>query len=97
MADINSTQHQSNDRTINFAATGPFYTLHADATPGDIQDQLSARLSQLSAMLTMTTGAGFESFSNWSDEIQHNYLWACSMLAEECKGLCDFSIDLPAD
>lgn len=97
MADSNSTQDQSNHRTINFAAAGPFYTLHADATAGDIQDQLSARLSQLSAMLTMTCGAGFKTFSNWSDEIQHDYLWACSMLAEECKGLSDFSIDLPAD
>lgn len=95
MADSNSTQ--SNDRTINFAAVGPFYTLHADATHGDVQNQLSARLSQLSAMLQMTHGAGFKTFSNWSDEVQANYLWACSMLAEECKGLCDYSIDLPAD
>jgi hypothetical protein len=96
MADSNSTQHQSNDRTINFAAAGPFYTLHADATQGDIQDQLSARLSQLSAMLIMIHGGGFDSFCQWSDEIKQNYLWACSMLAEECKDLCDASI-IPAD
>jgi hypothetical protein len=88
MANSNSTQPQSNDRTIGFAApASPFYRLHEDVTPGDIHDQLEARLSQLDAMLTMTTGAGFESFSNWSNEIKENYLWACSMLAAECKEL----------
>ena len=87
MADLNSTQSQSNDRTIAFAASGPFYMLHADATVGDVHDQLDARLSQLRAMLTMTCGGGFETFNNWSDEIKQNYLWACSMLADECESL----------
>ena len=87
MADSNSTQSQSNDRTIAFASSGPFYTLHADATALDVQDQLNARLSQLQAMLTMTCGGGFETFNNWSDEIKQNYLWGCSMLADECKEL----------
>lgn len=90
MADSNSTQHQHklNDRVIDFAApASPFYLLHDGVTAMDAQDQLSARLLQLSAMLTMTCGAGFETFSNWSNEIQQNYLWACSMLADECKEL----------
>lgn len=87
MADSNSTQSQSNDRTITFAASNPLYTLHAGATSLDVQDQLSARLSQLQAMLTMTCGTGFETFNNWSDPIKDNYLWACSMLADECKEL----------
>lgn len=88
MADINSTQDQQNDRTIGFAApASPFYRLHEDVTPGDIHDQLAARLSQLRAMLTMTCGAGFETFDNWADPIKHNYLWGCSMLADECESL----------
>lgn len=90
MADSNSTQHQSqsNDRVIGFAApASPFYLLHGDVTAMDAQDQLNARLLQLSAMLTMTCGAGFETFSNWSNEVQQNYLWACSMMADECKEL----------
>lgn len=87
MADSNSTQSQSNDRAIDFAALGPFYTLHADVTPFDVRNQLDVRLSQLQSMLTMTYGAGFETFDNWSDTIKENYLWACSMLADECKEL----------
>lgn len=87
MADSNSTQSQLNDRAINFATVGPFYTLHADVTPLDVRDQLAVRLSQLQSMLTMTYGNGFETFDNWSDTIKENYLWACSMLAAECKDL----------
>lgn len=89
MANSNSTQSPSNNpRTIDFAApASPFYRLHEDVTTGDIHDQLEARLSQLDAMLTMTRGSGFETFNNWSDPIKENYLWACSMLAAECKEL----------
>jgi len=87
MANSNSTQHQQNDRTIHFACSAEMYQLHADATQADVRDQVEARLSQLCAMLTMTCGGGFETFDNWSDPIKHNYLWACSMLADECKEL----------
>lgn len=90
MTTDDSTQHQpqSSDRVICFAApASPFYLLHGDVTALDAQDQLGARLSQLSAMLTMTCGGGFDSFCQWSEEIQQNYLWACSMLADECKEL----------
>lgn len=90
MAETNSTQPNTNDRLIGFAAVAsPFYQLHANATTADVQDQLSARLSQLCAMLIMTRGSGFETFNNWSDKIKENYLWACSMLAEECHGLAE--------
>ncbi|MBW8364716.1 MAG: hypothetical protein K0M39_09185 [Rhizobium sp.] len=89
MAGSNSTQTQPSDRTIDFAfsISTPLYQLHPDATPVDIKTQLSTRLSQLYAMLVTTTGDGFESFDNWSDEIKGNYLWACSMLAKECNEL----------
>lgn len=90
MANGNSTQPNRNDRLIEFAAVAsPFYQLHTNATTAAVHDQLSARLSQLSAMLIMTTGQGFEAFDSWNDEIKENYLWACSMLAKECLGLAE--------
>lgn len=90
MANGNSTQPNRNDRLIEFAAAGsPFYQLHAAATTADVHDQLSARLSQLSAMLIMTTGTCFETFSSLNDKIREDYLWACSMLADECLGLAE--------
>ena len=90
MAINDSTQPNRNDRLIEFAAgASPFYQIHADATTSDVHDQLSARLSQLSAMLIMTTGPGFEAFDSWNDEIKENYLLACSMLAKECLGLAE--------
>ena len=77
-----------NDKTIiRSAAGGPLYQL-ADGVKGDdIQSTLSAKLSQLHAMLATCYGAGYESFSSYSEAIQDNYLWACSSLAEECKCL----------
>lgn len=86
---INSapTQDDVSKRNIDFATIWPFYQLHPDAKKTDVQDQLSARLAQLTSMLQMIHGNGFENFESWSDEIKHNYLWGCSMLAEECKSL----------
>lgn len=90
MAINDSTQPNANDRLVGFAAVGgPFYQLHADATTIDVHNQLSVRLSQLCAMLIMTTGEGFETFDSWNDKIKEDYLWACSMLAEECRGLTE--------
>lgn len=92
MTTDDSTQHQpqSSDRVIHFAAArGQFYLLHGEASTMDVKDHLGARLSQLSAMLIMIHGGGFDSFCQWSEEIQQNYLWACSMLADECKELVE--------
>ena len=86
MSTENNTQENASARTVNFAGKG-FYQLQESASKMDIHDQLSARLGQLSAMLHMTYGAGRESFTNWSDEIQENHLWATSMIADECKDL----------
>ena len=47
-------------------------------------DVLCRKLSVLSANMHMATGDGFETFSNYNDKIQHNYLWGCSLLADEC-------------
>ena len=88
MARSNSTQQQAEARKVIDSVCGtPFYQLHESATSQVILDHLQARLAQLEAMLTTTCGAGHESFDGWSDEIKNNYLWACSMLADECKEL----------
>lgn len=81
------TQDTPTARNVDFAFKSPLYQLHPDADPGDVRDQLSARLAQLSAMLMMIHGNGFDNFESWSDHVKQNYLWGCSMLAEECKEL----------
>jgi len=48
-------------------------------------DELNARLSQASAMLTMTYGN--EGFEQWSAEVKENYLWACSTMINQAKEL----------
>ena len=72
---------------LTFTASLKIYGVRPDAKASDLHDHLSARLSQLSAMLMMSYGAGFESFSNYNHTIQENYLWACSSLAVECEDL----------
>lgn len=51
-------------------------------------DTLYARLSQLTAMLSMTMEDG-RGFFRLSDEIQENYLWACIEVAEQAKQAAD--------
>ena len=43
----------------------------------------------MSALLTAIVGEGFEAFDRLNDTHKCNYLWACSMLADECKELAD--------
>lgn len=81
------TQDVPNERKVDFAAGGTLYRLHPDASALDVRNQLGARLSQLTSMLQMIHGNGFENFDTWSDEVKDNYLWGCSMLAEECLAL----------
>lgn len=88
MATDNSTQ-EIEARELRFPTSHSLYQLNPSADNSEIYDQLSARLSQLTAMLTMVHGNGFESFSQWNDEIQDNYLWACTMLATECRDHVD--------
>lgn len=49
--------------------------------PEDAIDQLHRKSAQLSAMLTMIIGIGFDAFDANSEAIKQNYLWACSDLA----------------
>lgn len=88
MATDNSTQETA-ARELHFTATAGLYQLSPTASSLWLRDHLSARLDQLAAMLTVVRGDGFDVFSNWSDQIQHNYLWSCSMIAEECRELAE--------
>lgn len=65
------------------------YFLDSHAGAMAISDQLSARQSQLQALLVMTVGEAGEAFRRLSDEHQGNYLWACEMLAREAQELTD--------
>lgn len=66
-----------------------FYQLAEGVTQLDVIDALDEKLVQLSSMLTMIHGHGYQTFDNYSDEIKDNYLWACERLADECKQLTE--------
>lgn len=53
----------------------------------DLIDQLTAKTSQLSALLTMISGSGFEDFNGYNDTIKQNYLWACADIANGVRAL----------
>ena len=90
MADHDSTQAVAGERhTFTFDATGGLYALSGGADRGDCLDQLTARIGQLRALLAVVCGEGFEPFDGMSEKIKHEYLWACSMLANECSELVD--------
>lgn len=71
---------------MTFTAT-PLYRVSPDATRVTLWDQLTAKLDQLCAMLSMITGDGLENFQNANDHTQHMYLWNCAMSADECQEL----------
>ncbi|MHB8744614.1 MAG: hypothetical protein ACYC9L_16040 [Sulfuricaulis sp.] len=77
---------------FNFTMSGSLYKLAEGVGKMDVYEQLSMRLSQLYAMLTMTVGAGTESFNLWSDDIRESYMSACAMIAAECKELADLMV-----
>lgn len=89
-AAANSTpEQQPTARNVDFACVDKLYQLHPDATDRDIRDQLYARLSQLSAMLTITCGDGFETFDSWNSSVKENYLFGCAMMVDECEKLAE--------
>lgn len=53
----------------------------------DDYDDLSAKLAMLSANLSVICGEGFDSFNRHNNEIQENYIWGCSILANECRAI----------
>lgn len=50
----------------------------------DALNDLQARLSQLTAILTVTLDEDY-SFSRWSPDIQSDYLWGCTEMAKQAK------------
>lgn len=54
-----------------------------------LEGALTKKLIHLDAMLAMTWGEQGESFRCLNDEIQGNFMWACSEAARECRHLAD--------
>jgi hypothetical protein len=47
------------------------------------EDLLSERISQLKSLLTIITGEGFETFSAYNNDIQHNVLWLADSMIDD--------------
>ena len=58
------------------------HQLQEKSVTGNI-DALTAKTSQLRAMLCIVYGDGYETFATHSGEIKHNYLWLAAELAKE--------------
>lgn len=66
------------------------YQLKDGARSSAIQDHLSSRLAQLSAMLHLIIGDdGLSALDALSGVVKGNYIWSCAMLADECRDLAD--------
>ena len=89
-----ANETQKPPKELRFDATGALYALRQSATALDCHDQLTARLAQLSAMLEIIKGQGFETFSCYNDDVQENYLSACAMIGRECEELAGLSAEL---
>lgn len=80
---------QTKPEPLGFAA-GEIYTMMPGADRLSITMYLSTRLAHLHAMLEAISGSGFESFRELtSEDIANDYLWACTVTANECKELTD--------
>ena len=55
----------------------------ADRT--ELLDTVNRLTAQLHALLHTTCGESGESFRNFNDEIQDNFMWACACLADDLK------------
>ena len=60
----------------------------------EIRDQRDMKMCQLNALLATFSGEGFETFSNWNDDIQDNLLWLASTLAKDIDRLVSESDEL---
>lgn len=50
-------------------------------------DNLTAKLAQLKALLSMTFGGAMDAFNGLTDAVRDDYLSACSDLADDCMSL----------
>jgi hypothetical protein len=57
--------------------------------PADRYLQLTAKLGHLESLLEMTYGGAAESFSEMSDRMRDQYMWACADLARDCSRLAE--------
>ena len=71
------------------APASPLYLLADEADALALTDQLTARQAQLQALLAMTRGNAGDVFRRMGAEYQENYLWACSMIADETRELVE--------
>lgn len=61
--------------------------IRPDATIFDVSTLLSAKLSQLEAMLMATHGETGEHFRRHNGTVQDNFMWSCTDVATECRAL----------
>lgn len=78
---------QQQPRTMGFTAATGLYAISPGAAQTDMLDQLSARLTQLEAMLSSTCGGAGETFRSMSASRQDAFMWACLSLAKEAEDL----------
>lgn len=71
------------------APASPVYLLADEADCLALTDQLTARQAQLQALLAMTRGNAGDVFRRMDAAHQENYLWACSMIADEARELME--------
>jgi hypothetical protein len=68
-------------------ASGTLYDSTPGAIVGALDDLLSEKLHQLSALLKVPYAGSGETFRNLNPSIQDNYMWCCSALVDECLQL----------
>ena len=73
-------------KTMNFTASPGLYAIVGDRV--DMCDQISARLSQLEAMLSAVYGESGQAFrQDLTESVQDNYMWACYATVSEIRQL----------
>lgn len=85
MADANTTVEPI---VLNFP--GPAartYAIAPGASAYDVESLLEMRIANLDAMLAMISGEGTDALQMLSEELQRDYLFACSTLASEIREL----------
>ena len=55
--------------------------------PTAAHDNLTAKLAQLKALLSVTFGGAMEAFNGLTDAVRDDYLSACSNLTDDCLSL----------
>lgn len=90
-----STKPGEGARVMTFpAASGALYGLAPGVKHGDVVDQLTARMAQLEALLSVTYGEQGRAFRGMSDELQDSFMWASSSLADEAHQLSKIALSV---